>query len=182
MWITFMKYIQLTQGKKAIIDDIDYLLVSQFKWHFRKSGRTNGKNGYAEHSQYDPKLYRKARQEGHTRYNKKAIFMHNLILKPKQDFQVDHINRNGLDNRRSNLRIGTVSQNYANFPKKQNTKSKYRGVSFLKRIEGKPWQASTTVNGKLAYIGVYKTEKEAALAYNKAAKKFFGEFAQLNKL
>lgn len=173
-----MRYIRLTQNKKAIVDDIDYPLVSKLKWFYRKSGKTNGKNGYAQHV-----FHIKGSFDKKTRKSKrKSLFMHNFIMQPLKEFQVDHINRNGLDNRRSNLRVGTISQNYANFPKKQNTKSKYRGVSFQQRKNGKQWQASTTVNGKSVYIGIYKTKGEAALAYNKAAKKFFGKFAQLNKL
>ncbi len=155
--------IPLTQGKFALIDKKDFKLISKYKWHYRKSGKTHGKNGYAQNRKF---------------------FMHNLIMRPLNGFVVDHINRNGLDNRRGNLRLGTISQNYANFPKK-NGRSKYRGVHFLKRrkeFKGKPWGASTTINGKSVYIGVYDTEKEAGLAYNKVAKKAFGKFAQLNKI
>ena len=172
-----MKHIKLTQGKIALVSNVDYEWLIQYAWHYRKSGRTNGRNGYAEHSVFDKKYYKKTGKSRH-----QNIFMHNLIMHPEPHLQVDHINRNGLDNQRKNLRLGTPSQNYANFPKKKNTKSKYRGVSFLKRINGKQWQASTTVNGIGMYIGIYKTEKEAALAYNKIAKKFFGNFAQLNKV
>ena len=169
--------ILLTQGKFAIINKRDFLLVSKYKWHYRSSGKTGGKNGYAEHSMYVKKRYRETGESYH-----QNIFMHNLILPPHDGLQIDHINRNGLDNRRKNLRLGTISQNYANFPKKKNTNSQYRGVSFLKRIKGKQWQASTTVNGNGVYIGIFETETEAAMAYNIAAKKFFGEFAQLNKV
>lgn len=170
--------IPLTQDKYAIIDKGDFLLVSKYKWYYRKSGKTNGKNGYAQHSKYVKGSFDKEK-----RYGKHiSIFMHNLIMNPKKDMQVDHIDRNGLNNTRSNLRVVTKSQNYANFSKKKNTRSKYRGVGFLVRKNGKEWQSSTSLNGKCVYIGVYKTEKEAALAYNKFAKKVFGKCAQLNKI
>jgi len=169
--------IPLTQNKFAIIDKEDFLLISKYKWHYRKSGKTKEKNGYAEHSIFDKEYYKKFHKT-----RNKNLFMHNLIIPHSVGMQVDHINRNGLDNRRKNLRVGTISQNYANFPKKKGTNSKYRGVSFLKRKNGRQWQASTTLNGKGVYIGIYETEKEAALAYNQFAKKVFKDFAQLNEV
>jgi len=176
-----IKFIYLTQGKRTLIDKEDFELVNKYKWFYRKSGRTKGKNGYAQHSQYIKGSFKKGLSWG--KYT--SIFMHNLILPPKNGLVIDHINNNGLDNRRLNLRLVTVSQNMANFPKKQKTKSKYRGVSFLKRrigFTGKQWEAGTTLNGKGAYIGVYVTEKEAAAAYNNFAKEHFGKCAQLNKI
>ena len=154
--------IKLTQGKFALIDANDFELVSKYKWHYRKSGRTNGKNGYAQNIKKVIESYDKK-----TRLYKKniSLFMHNLILPTQKGFVIDHINRIGLDNRRENLRLVTFQQNMANFPKKIKTISKFRGVGFLKRktgFNGKQWQCATSVNGKTVYWGVFKTEKEAA--------------------
>lgn len=154
-----MKRIPLTQGKFALIDDEDFDLISKFKWHYRKSGRTNGKNGYAE--------------------NRRGIFMHNIIMNSKKG-TLDHINRNGIDNRRKNLRVVTLSQNMHNFPKKKGTK--YRGIIFLtgRGKNAKKWQCSMTINGKCVYFGVYKTAKEAALVYDKKVKELYKDCAILN--
>lgn len=91
---------------------------------------------------------------------------------------VDHINRNRLDCRKSNLRKCNQKQNTYNSSKQHGTKSKYKGI----HLNGKCllWRAQITFNGKRKHLGYYKTEKEAALVYNKHAKVLFGEFANLN--
>lgn len=105
--------------------------------------------------------------------------MHREILNVPAGLECDHINGNSLDNRRANLRAATRQQNcWNNRKRKPNSLSKYKGVSFSKR--GKPWKATLTVDGNWIYLGSYNSEKEAAKAYDKAAKKHFGEFAKLN--
>ena len=101
--------------------------------------------------------------------------MHQLILKAPSGFCIDHINGNGLDNRKQNLRIATQSQNLANKPF---FKGKFKGVSFSKRnkILSKPW--AVKVGRK--HIGYFSTEEEAAMAYDKSAIEMYGEFAWLN--
>ena len=92
---------------------------------------------------------------------------------------VDHINGNGLDNRRANLRVCTHQQNIFNQQKrKDKCSSKYKGVCWSKR--NKSWLAQIRFNYKLIYLGYYKNEDDAGLAYNEKAKELFGEFARLN--
>lgn len=94
--------------------------------------------------------------------------------------QVDHINGDGLDNRKSNLRICNGSQNRCNKGKPKNNTSGYKGVTW--HTPNKKWVAQIAVNGKHSYIGSFKTKEEAAKAYNKKAKELHGEFARLNNL
>ena len=172
-----MKKIPLTQGKFALIDDEDFALVSQYKWFYRKSGRTNGNNGYAQHSIFNKEKYLIAKKEGHYRYND-SIFMHNLILSPKIGFEIDHKDRNGLNNQRNNLRLVTHSQNMNNFPKKG--KNKYRGVCFHKWLKIKPWEAYITINYKRLSLGCFATPEEAAKIRDKKSIELYGDYSQLN--
>jgi len=91
---------------------------------------------------------------------------------------IDHINGDGLDNRRSNLRFVTATQNQANSLKRKIGKSKYKGVSFKK--DKKKWVAYICPGGKYIHLGYFTEEKEAARAYNKAARKEYGEYCNLN--
>lgn len=150
-----MKEIPLTQGKVALVDDEDYEYLSQFKWCAAHNGR---KTYYA-----------------HTWINYKITKMHQLIM---PDGQVDHIDRNGLNNCRSNLRYATTSQNVAHGIR-QKGKNKYRGVE--KRSESR-WIAAITVDYKKIYLGSFGNELDAAKAYNAGAIKYFGEFATLNQV
>jgi len=95
------------------------------------------------------------------------------------NLQIDHINGNRLDNRKVNLRICTAMQNQHN-RKKSRGSSKYKGVSF--HIRGRVWVSFIMREAKRYYLGSYKDEKEAAIAYNQAALKFYGEFALLNEV
>jgi hypothetical protein len=110
----------------------------------------------------------------------KEILFHRLLLSPPDHLVVDHRNRNPLDNRRTNLRICTHSQNSINKKTITTGTSKYRGVSF-KQANGK-WQAGIRVDRKVIYLGLYNTELEAAIAYNRSAKFLHGEFAVLNEV
>jgi hypothetical protein len=106
--------------------------------------------------------------------------MHREILRPPGHLVVDHINHNGLDNRKANLRHATRAQN--NFNRliiiREDSSSKYKGVSWRKRK--KKWRARICINGERKHIGYFKDEIHAAKAYDKAAKKYHGEFASLN--
>jgi hypothetical protein len=152
-----MKYIELTRGKVAIVDDEDFERLNQLKWHVTRFG-------YAGH--WFPK--------------KKYVFMHNLIQKVPIGMQPDHINRNKLDNRKCNLRICTKSENNINKSLHPCNTSGFRGVHFYK--SRKKWQAYINKDSKRTFLGYFKTKEEAALVYNNFALKYFGEFAVLNKL
>ena len=92
---------------------------------------------------------------------------------------VDHINRNGLDNRRANLRFATVAENGWNSRRGVNVgSSKYKGVAWDKRA--KKWRTVLCYKGGRKYLGYFEDEKTAAKMYDKAAKKYHGEFAVLN--
>lgn len=163
-----MQIIKLTQGKEAIIDDEDFEYLNQWKWCFIKciSG-----GGYASRS---------------IRNGKKTttILMHRLINKTVANFDTDHINGNKLDNRKHNLRTTTRSQNKMNSKKRENVK--YKGVSILKVKDTNNTytyiRAQIRINNKGIHLGYYSTQEEAALAYNYAAKHYFGEYAKLNIL
>jgi hypothetical protein len=101
-------------------------------------------------------------------------------LKPDDKREVDHINRDILDNRWENLRLASRRENARNqkVENREAKHSKFKGVTFLKR-DGY-WQAQTTFNGKSKYIGIFKDELDAARAYDEFAIKNYGEFARLN--
>lgn len=158
-----MKKIKLTKGQFAIIDDEDFQRVSQYRWHAMQS-KTD--DFYAVSSF----LRRKAGE---------IMLMHRFILNAPKEFLVDHINHNPLDNRKINLRLSTTNQNHMNIKKTKNKKSSiYKGVSFFKPF--KKWRARIVINGKEKSLKYFNSEIAAAIAYDKAAKKYFGEFAYLN--
>lgn len=153
--------IPLPHGKFALIDDDDFENISQYKWYALKSRNTF----YA---------YRQKWMNGKTI----STIMHRMILNAPNGYEVDHINFNGLDNRKCNLRIASRSQNQANRPKTWDGTSKYKGVHWHKL--NKRWIVQITIEGKNINCGAYKDEIEAAIAYDRAAIQYFGEFAYLN--
>ena len=161
-----MKEIQLTQGKVALVDDVDYEWLNQWKWHIN-SCKCNKK--YAVRSYKD---------------NGKLIlvYMHREILHTPKGIDTDHINGDGLDNRKSNLRACTHMDNICHQKRtiSPTKSSRFKGVYWHKG--DKLWRAKITVNRKIIYLKESKDETKAALAYNEAATKYFGEFAILNVL
>lgn len=151
------KEIPLTKGHVALIDDDDYERVSQYKWTFD--------NGYA------------ARKAGGQK-NPKKIMLHRFILDAPAGYDVDHINRDVLDNTRANLRICTRSQNNANRISLPGSSSQYKGVSWNRNRQR--WQVFQCAYGKRRYLGYFENEAEAAIAYDEAAYESFGDFALLN--
>jgi len=158
-----LKKIPLSNNKVAIVDDSDYELVNQYKWHYNQ-------NGYAVRNQ----------RVGVNKYT--AVYMHRFIcgLVPGDGKIVDHKNGNGLDNRRENLRVCTKTQNQQNQKPRHTRVSKYKGVGFYKRDQ--KWRARIVVDKTDIELGKFDTEIEAAKAYNEVAKKYHGEFAWINKI
>lgn len=161
--------VTLNNGITTVIDSVDRWILNEFPtWSYR--GR------YISCARSLPTEYGKVRQ---------AIYLQRLVVRPPQMYQVDHVDRNRLNNRRSNLRICTNGQNAANTAGSRNRNSKYKGVCFDVRPLKKPWCAF--ISGKQAKAkgikrnqGRYATEEEAARAYDAMAIQAFGEFAYLN--
>lgn len=162
---TRMREIPLTRGKVAIIDDEDLPLVVGKKWCARCGGRYAG------------------RREGGAR-NAREIRMHRLILGAGPGVEIDHVNGNGLDNRRCNLRIADRRDNMRNQRMHVDNCSGFKGVSFMggKHHRHKPWQARIKAKGRDEFLGSFSKPKDAALAYDQAAKELFGRFARTNQM
>jgi hypothetical protein len=156
-----MKEIKLTKGMVALVDDGDLEKTTGYKWRARK-GR---------HSYYATAIIGDWRE-------KKEIQLHNLIMSPPPGFIVDHIDLNGLNCLRENMRNCTGAENSKN--RSAWGVSKYLGVSPVKHKTCVRWDARIFSNGRRKYLGSFKSEEEAALAYDNAAKKIHGEFANLN--
>jgi len=103
--------------------------------------------------------------------------MHRQLIQPPDGYVIDHINGEGLDNRRANLRFATVAQNAWN-SKKRNPRSGYKGVCFDKQKH--LWRAAIVCHRKRIHLGYFKNKIHAARAYDFAAKKYHKEFASLN--
>lgn len=109
------------------------------------------------------------------------VTMHRQIMNALPGQQVDHINHNGLDNRRENLRICTAAENQQNARKTKHPKSsRYKGVHWSRGRE--KWRAMIRMGGRLKHLGYFDSEIDAARSYNEAAKEAWGEFAYLNDL
>jgi len=160
---TAIKRIPLTQGYYALVDADDYEQLSQYKWHVKV--KSSG-----------PYAYR-------TR-GRKQIPMHRQILNAPPGLYCDHINHNGLDNRRCNLRLCTPQQNSFNrrpLLRKASCRkrtSKYKGVHWDR--QKRKWRAMIRHNGRLIHIGCFDNELDAVIAYDDYAIELFGEFAYLN--
>ena len=156
-----MKKIKLSKNrysdiKYVLVDDQDFNFLDRFKWSLEQTGGKNG--GY---------------------YVRTHISMHRLILNPKDNELVDHKNRNSLDNRRSNLRIATSSQNMGNMKKHSDNKSGHKGVTLLKG-KGK-YVARIYFNGKQINLGRFKNKVKAGKAYKTASLHYFGIFSPFYK-
>lgn len=146
----------------AIVDDEDFDYLNQFRWTVEVHKKTC----------YARRLIR-------SEYSVKYIAMHTLLLNPNYGEMVDHINHNGLDNRRCNLRICTRGQNGMN--KQSHGKIKYLGVSVHNNNGNfNKFRSDICLNRKKYYLGTFNCEIEAAKAYDNKARELFGEFANLN--
>ncbi len=120
-----------------------------------------------------------------TKINKKHFVLHRLIYSLRnisiENLQIDHINRNRLDNRFKNLRICSLTENHRNVSKIKNKTSKYKGVCFVKS-RNKFICSFASKDHNINYNKRFNTELEAAQRYNELASQYFGEFANLNKI
>ncbi len=160
-----MKEIELTHGKTTIVDDKDFSLVADYKWCAQQNRQ--------RHTCY---------ALTHIKKNGKrtSLQMHQLILDIPEDMQADHIDHDGLNNRRCNLRFATNQQNSFNRKSNEHSSSRYKGVCQNKRR--RKWMAQIMIDGKNKYLGYFANEEDAARTYNKAAERLFGDFAYLNKI
>jgi hypothetical protein len=157
--------IPLTKGQFAIVNAEDFEELARYKWYASKKGRTF----YAE----------RAGKTSGAKTKHSIVLMHRQILDEPAGKCADHINHNGLDNRRANLRIVTQEQNTWNKRKKHgNYSSRYKGVIWYKRSS--KWKARIIYRGKDIFIGYFDDEESAAKAYDAKAQELFGEYAALN--
>lgn len=150
-----MKEIKLTQGQVALVDDEDFEFLSQWNWAAFKH-----RNDYYAIRKKAPRL------------------MHRLIMKAEPGLQIDHIDHNGLNNQKVNLRRCNNSQNHMNMKPLSKT-TKYKGIEYRK-TKTPYYKAYISPDGKKIDLGRFSNEIDAARAYDEAAKKYYGEFAYLN--
>jgi hypothetical protein len=148
-----MKIIKITQGQQILVDDADYEHLMQWKW--MAVWCKSGKRFYA---------LRQVRING----KKKKIYIHQEILGKKDEFITDHINHNGLDNRRQNLRLVTVAENNKNKAAQSRNTVGICGVY----MEGKQFRPSIRVNGKTIHLGRFDNLDEAVIARKNAEVKY----------
>ena len=152
-----MRTILLTQGKKTIVSNKDYERLAVHKWFYS--------SGYAKRD-----VWRNGKS--------KRIYMHREIANTPKGMFTDHINSDKLDNRFENLRICTKGQNEANNVKRKDNTSGFKGVTWYKR--DRKWRASIGIKSKWKHLGDFENKIQAAIAYNNAATKYFGEYARIN--
>jgi hypothetical protein len=169
------KLIELTKGYWTIVDDEDYGWLSEFKWCVTIS----------KTSIYAVRGVRKQEHENRgIQWSISVLYMHCEIMNGSTGYangiEVDHINVNGLDNRRRNLRQGDHDKNTYNRKKSSNSDihSKYKGV-YKSETDGR-WCARTTHEKKTKFLGTFYFEEDAATAYDRRAKEVFGEYANTN--
>lgn len=155
-----MAIIHLTKGKSTIVDDADYEWLSQWKWFALGDGR------YAVSRPWDTQSKRQ-----------QSVYMHRLILDAPSHLEVDHINGDGLDNRRCNLRLCDASSNRVNAGLTTRNTSGFKGVH--PRPYGR-WGAHIRFRNVPLHIGTFATPEAAARAYDAVAKTIHGQFAKIN--
>lgn len=151
------KAIQLTRGMVTLVDDADFEWLNQWKW---RAVNQRGK-------------YYALRSEG-----SKTFHMHRVITDAPRGMEPDHINGDGLDNQRKNLRVCTHLENSRNRGAQKNNKTGFKGVGWHKVRQ--KYRAVIIINGVDKHLGHFETPEAAARAYDEAARLYFGEFAYLN--
>jgi hypothetical protein len=154
--------IPLTQGQVALVDADDFPRVNALRWYAKWS---NGKTFYA---------CRKERVDGKQR----LVLLHRFIMGEPEGMHIDHWNGVTLDCRKKNLRVATAADNCRNRGRQANNTTGFKGVSLMK--ETGVFRADIELHGRQRYLGLFKASEEAAKAYDRAARRYFGEFARLN--
>jgi len=149
-----------SRGREFYFDKVDYSLAIQHTWNVSAS------DGYV------------ATNVGYKEGKSRRLLMHRFILNPKDNEFIDHKNRVRNDCRRENLRLCTRTENNRNTSKQINTTSMYKGVYWNKNK--RKWHSRIMVNRKTIHLGYFDYEIDAAIAYNKASLKFYGEYATIN--
>jgi hypothetical protein len=160
------KIIELTHGEVTLVSPEDYERVSAYSWCLSKRGR------FRQHKRVMGHVYRNGKRT--------TQMLHRLIMECPDHLVVDHIDHNGLNNTRDNLRICTQGQNSANRRPESRGSSKFKGVH--KHKSSGKWRAQISDSGRNRHLGLFGSERDAALAHNEAAIKMHGEFAFLNEL
>jgi hypothetical protein len=162
--------VMMLNGNSFLVSVDDLERVVTRRWKLFKSRNTNYVSTHE-------KVYHPVDKDY---YRDVTLMLHRFIMDPPSEMVVDHINYNGLDNRRCNLRICTFKENSASARKcfGRKAKSRYKGVSYSAR-DGR-WKAQYCVNGWPYFLGRFDTEEEAAVVYDKKALELYGEFALLN--
>lgn len=155
------------RGRVALVDTSDLEMVSVYRWRVWERERHDRPSLEGPYAQAD--AYRDGRRV--------TIRMHNLIMAVPY---IDHRNRNGLDNRRENLRTYKGGQNNANSPPLAASPHGFKGITRDRRNLRRPWRAHIHIDGRHHTLGYFATPEEAALAHDVAAVKTWGEFAYLN--
>ena len=151
------RLIPLTRGQFAIVDPDDYQYLSPFTWFAESAYKT---------------YYASRKQNG------KLIKMHRQITNAPDHLVVDHIDHNGLNNQKTNLRLCTFAQNCRNIRSSAGKTSEYKGVHWHKKY--KKWAAQITCDKKSYHLGYFKNQINAAREYDKKARQLHGQFAALN--
>lgn len=159
------KEIPLTQGKVAIVDDEDYEPLNAHTWRAVWNSRNDRVLWYAT------RWTRKSEC-----YPRRQLLMHRVIANTPARMETDHVDQDGLNNQRHNLRPCTESQNKANRNRQRNNKSGFKGVFCI----GRKWKAFITYQRRSQHLGMFSSPEEAACAYDTKALELFGEFAKLN--
>lgn len=149
-----------TERAKIDLEDVDKCKI--YKWGTNKKGTKN------------KRVYVVSKENG------KTIYLHRFVMCPSKNMDVDHKNHDTFDNRKSELRVCTRSENTSNMKIRKGYSSKCKGVSWDNNR--KKWVASITLKRKTISLGRYDSEKDACIAYNKKAKELFGEFSLLNNI
>lgn len=154
--------VPLTKGYVALVDDEDAeRVIAAGPWFVMEQCRGELARRYA------------IRRSG-----KRTVYMHRLIMDAPAGMEVDHVNGDGLDNRRENLRLCTRAENRRNQRKAAGLSSRFKGVDWHKGRHR--WRAQIEQDRRARYLGHFNDEADAARAYDKAARELFGEFANLN--